>query len=181
MTASATWRDELLREREHKDEYFRNHPHSPIPADQRDDFAGLSYYDPDPEFRVEADLAEHESKQTITVTTSTDGEREYVEWGEFRFSLAGDDVRLQAYRADPSEERIWLPFRDETSGAETYGAGRYLDLDADDRTDDGRWTIDFNRAYSPLCAYSEAYECPLVPMENWLEVRVEAGEKTYEP
>lgn len=67
-----------------------------------------------------------------------------------------------------------------TSGEESYGAGRYIDLDASDRTDDGDWVVDFNRAYSPFCAYDERYECPLVPTENWLDVRIETGERTYE-
>lgn len=92
--------------------------------------------------------------------------------------MDGEAVSLTAYKSDMDEERLWVPFRDETNGAETYGAGRYLDLDADDRTDDSNWILDFNRAYSPFCAYNNAYECPLVPMENGLNVRIEAGEKS---
>ena len=71
---------------------------------------------------------------------------------------------------------FFLPFRDATSGSETYGAGRYLDIDPDE---DGTVTIDFNMAYNPFCVYSEAYSCPLPPTENWLDVPITAGEKDF--
>jgi len=76
--------------------------------------------------------------------------------------------------------RLFIPFRDATSGQETYGAGRYLDLEADQHlTADGKWIVDLNRAYNPWCAYSEDYVCPFVLPENWLEVPIRAGEKSY--
>lgn len=173
---------ELVREqRRHKDEFFADHPQSPIPTAERSDFEGLRYYDPDPDYRVEAELHEHDEPGEIVVETTGDGERRYRNVGEFRFRLADEDVTLQAYRSPGDEDRLWVPFRDETSGDGTYPAGRYLDLeDPDDRTEGGAWVLDFNEAYSPYCAYSEAYECPLVPMENWLDVAVRAGEKTPE-
>ncbi|MFB6087007.1 MAG: DUF1684 domain-containing protein, partial [Haloarculaceae archaeon] len=112
---------------------------------------------------------------------TTEGEREYLEFGEFRFEVDGEAATLQAYRRDPDETSLWVPFRDATSGEETYGAGRYLDLDGDDdRTDSGAWVLDFNYAYNPFCVYSDQYECPLVPAENWLEVPIRAGELAFE-
>ncbi|ELZ26761.1 hypothetical protein C474_19010 [Halogeometricum pallidum JCM 14848] len=175
------WREALLTNREHKDEYFARDPNSPIPADQRESFDGLSYFDPNESYRFAVELDEYETKETITVETTTDGERDYLVWGSFAFEVRGEEVTLDAYRSDPDERRLWVPFRDETSGEETYGAGRYLDLeDPDDREGDA-WVLDFNAAYNPFCAYSERYECPLVPMENWLDVPIRAGEKTYRP
>ena len=174
------WRADLERHREEKDAFLGEHPQSPLPPDAREAFDGLDYFPPDPELRFAVSLHEHDEKETITVETTTEGEQTYLRWGEFRLTIDAEPVTLQAYRADPDEDRFWVPFRDETSGDETYGAGRYLDLEPDDRTAGGNWVLDFNRAYSPFCAYSEAYECPLVPMENWLDVPVEAGEKTYE-
>ena len=181
MSVPDGWLDELEQHRADKDEFFREHPQSPIPHDQREAFEGLTYFEPDPDYRFEVESREHETKETITVATTTEGERDYVEWGEFEFTVDGNGCTLQVYSRGPDDEGFWLPFRDETSGDETYGAGRYLELDAEDRTDDGRWIVDFNRAYSPFCAYNEAYECPLVPMANWLDVEICAGEKTYEP
>jgi len=75
---------------------------------------------------------------------------------------------------------LFVPFRDATSGKETYGAGRYIDLEPEERlNNEGKWVLDLNKAYNPWCAYSDAYICPLVPTENWLKVPVRAGEKDY--
>jgi uncharacterized protein (DUF1684 family) len=170
------YRRRLEEQRRKREEYFADHPHSPVPSDQ---FAGLEYYPVDRSYRFELALQEHDEKETLTVETSTGGRQEYLRWGEFQFEVGGETRTLQAYRADADESRLWVPFRDETNGEETYGAGRYLDLEPDShRTADG-WVLDFNEAYNPTCAYSEVYECPLTPMENWLEIRIEAGEKAY--
>jgi uncharacterized protein (DUF1684 family) len=178
--AADDWRADLAQHREEKDRFLGEHPQSPLPPDARERFDGLDCYAPNPDLRFEVPLHEHDGTERVTVETTTEGEQTYLRWGEFRVTIEGETVALQAYRADPDEDRFWLPFRDETSGDETYGAGRYLDLDESDRTEEGDWLLDFNRAYTPFCAYSAAYECPLVPMENWLDVPVEAGEKTYE-
>jgi hypothetical protein len=183
MSHSTDWAAALERERREKDRLFADHPRSPIPGDQRIDFDGLSYFPPAPDFRVEARLIDHESPQTVTVATTTEGHQEYLGVGEFRVTVANESVHLQAYRRpDDDGEGLWVPFRDATNTETTYGAGRYLDLDATDhRTADGEWVLDFNRAYNPYCAYNDAYECPLVPMENWLAVPIEAGERRYDP
>jgi hypothetical protein len=177
---STDWKAAIRRNREAKDDYFRTDPHSPIPPDEREEFDGLVYYPVTGDFRFELPLHEHGDPETLTVPTSTGGDREYLRWGEFRFEVDGETVTLQAYKGDPDDDRLWVPFRDATSGEDTYGAGRYLDLEAEThRTDDGAWILDFNEAYNPTCAYSDQYECPLPPTENWLDVAVEAGEKTY--
>ena len=107
-------------------------------------------------------------------------EQDFLCWGEFRLKIDGKEQALQAYRSNPQEEMLFIPFRDATSGKETYGAGRYLDLEPGrDRTTGGKWVLDFNQAYNPWCVYSEAYTCPFVPIENWLEVPIQAGEKNY--
>jgi uncharacterized protein len=174
------WHRAIETQREEKDRYFGENPHSPIPDRERGSFDGLEYYPIDDDYRFELPLEEYDDPERAVVGTSTDGEREYLRWGEFRFTVDDEDVAIQAYKSDPADERLWVPFRDATSGEETYGAGRYLDLEYDHhRTDDGNWILDFNEAYNPTCAYSDRYECPLPPMENWLEVPIEAGEKTY--
>ena len=186
MATEADWRDAIEAHRERKDEYFGEDPHSPIPPDERESFDGLAYYPPDDEYRFLLPLHEHDEKEAITVATSTDGEQTYLRWGEFRFSADGEEVTIQAYKSDPDDERLWVPFRDETSGEETYGAGRYLDLEPEAHRvgeeaggDGAEWVLDFNQAYNPTCAYSDRYECPLPPVENWLDVAIEAGERSY--
>lgn len=174
------WKSAIREQRASKDEYFRRNPHSPIPPHEREDFDGLQYYEIDPDLRFVLPLHRYDDPDTVTVGTSTGGEQAYLEWGEFRFEADGEQVTIQAYKGDPDEDRLWVPFRDETSGDETYGAGRYLDLETDThRTPDGDWLLDFNLAYNPTCAYSDQYECPLPPTENWLDVPIEAGEKAY--
>ncbi|HET7324092.1 MAG TPA: DUF1684 domain-containing protein [Halococcus sp.] len=175
----ADWEQKRNEQRAQKDEFFEEHPQSPIPRDERDDFSGLSYYPLDDSYRFEVELTPFDDHETLTVETTQDGTQRYYRWGKFHFELGGEEYALTAYKGDPTETRLWAPFRDETSGEETYGAGRYLDLDAEDRSD-GTWQLDFNAAYNPFCAYNEHYECSLVPRENWLDVRIEAGEKSVQ-
>lgn len=177
----STYIDQIEQHRAKRAEYFASDPHSPIAPEQRGEhFPGLDHYPPDPDYRFELELHEHDEKEPITVETSTDGEREYLRWGEFRFTIDGEEHTLQAFKSSADEEHLWVPFRDETNDEETYGAGRYIDLmEEHHRTPNGRWILDFNMAYNPTCAFNEAYECPLIPMENWLEIPIEAGEKDY--
>jgi uncharacterized protein (DUF1684 family) len=90
-----------------------------------------------------------------------------------------DEHTLVAYqRVDHEGGSLFVPFRDKTTGQQTYPAGRYMELHAEGDLEDGATVpLDFNLAYSPFCAYSDAYECPLPPEENWLEVVIPAGER----
>jgi len=174
------WREELERERAGKNEFFGEHPHSPIPDEERSSFGGLRYFEPDPDLRFELELDSFVAPSTVTVETTRDGTQRYEQVGEFAFTVDGTDCTLIAFQpAGEDDESLWVPFRDGTNGEETYEAGRYLDLGPEERAGD-RWVLDLNRAYNPFCAFSDAYECPLVPTENWLDVRIEAGEK-YPP
>ena len=178
--SSMDWQDRIEHEREQKDRYFGEDQRSPLSPEEQASFDGLDYYPIDPAYRFELELQRAESPEPVLVGTSTDGEQEYLAWGEFEFTVDDETVTLTAYKSDPDEERLWVPFRDATSGDTTYGAGRYLDLEPDrHRTEEGVWILDFNEAYNPTCAYSDRYECPLPPTENWLDVPIEAGEKVY--
>lgn len=178
----SNWKERLEGEREQKDIFLAIHPQSPVPFEEREEFEGLSYYPPDSDYRFELKLHEHPKKKRIKMSYTRGEEREFLRWGEFRFKIGGKEQALQAYKDNPEEERLFIPFRDATSGKGTYGAGRYLDLEPErNRTADGKWILDFNKAYNPWCAYSEKYTCPFVPPENWLEVPIRAGEKAYAP
>lgn len=182
MSDASDWAAAITRHRQRKAQFYADHPQSPLPADHRGQFEGLDYFPPDPAFRFRLPLHEYDPRETIVVETTTDGTQAYLRWAEFRFEIDGTDLSLQAYKAGRDENRLWVPFRDATSGETTYGGGRYLDLEADEhRTAVGHWILDFNQAYNPYCAYADHYECPLVPIQNWLDVPVEAGEKAYEP
>jgi len=130
--------------------------------------------------RFGLEFHEYKKKERLSMIYTRENEKKFIRWGEFRLKIDGKEVTLQAYKSNLEDEGLFVPFRDLTSGMETYGAGRYIDLNADvDRTPDGRWILDFNKAYNPWCAYNEDYTCPLVPKENWLEVPIYAGEKKY--
>lgn len=174
------WKEGIEEERGQKDEFFKWGYQSPISSEAKDDFKRLNYYPPDPDYRFELQLKEHKEKKVLKIEDTQDNEREFLRWGEFEFKISDTDCKLQAYKSSPEEEHLFVPFRDATSGKETYGAGRYLDLEIGrHRTSEGKWILDFNDAYNPWCAYSKIYACPFVPPENWLKATIYAGEKDY--
>ena len=164
--------------RKEKDDFFKFHPQSPIPPNQRKRFEGLDYYPVDTTLVFEAELHEHANKEIISIGDNLGKEQKYFRWGYFQFEINGDKVTLQVYKRDPKESHLWLPFKDQTNGKETYGAGRYMDLDEHNKTN-GKWVIDFNFAYNPFCAYNENYVCPFIPPENWLQIKIQVGEKNF--
>ena len=170
---AAAWQDALERMRREKDEAFRHDPGSPIPPWERASFRGLSYYPPDPRYRLVVPLVE-EPRRTLDIQRSGGDVVRYTRLGHFVLKLPAGEAKLALYESDG---HAFLPFRDATSGKETYGAGRYLEPEPQP---DGRFEVDLNRAYSPFCAYNEAYSCPFPPPENWLKVPVLAGERTHE-
>lgn len=158
-----------------KDEFFAGSHHSPLPPEDRANFEGLLYFDADERLVFTLDPVPADGA-VIRVQTSDGQERQYRRAATVTFEVDGEQVRLTLYSTE--HPGYFIPFRDKTSGRETYGAGRYLDIDPNE---DGTVTIDFNLAYNPYCAYNEAYSCPLPPVENWLQVPIEAGEKNWEP
>jgi uncharacterized protein len=157
--------------RRQKDRGFKTDPQSPI--EDKEAFSGLAYYPVEPALRIPTKLTRHAAPATLTMQTSDGQAREYRNVGQFELVIDGAPVMLQAYQQRGSEA-LFLPFRDKTSGKETYGAGRYLDVHLE-RGEAAE--VDFNLAYHPYCAYSEAYSCPFPPPENWLSVAVRAGER----
>jgi uncharacterized protein (DUF1684 family) len=166
-------------ERKEKDHWFRESHESPLPLEARHAFTGLPYYPVDPGLRFHARLVPYPEQEVLTFSTSKGSEQSYHRHGFFEVAIEGQIVRLNAYKpvhARGGHEYLFIPFRDATSGKETYGAGRYLDLPVGG-TD--TYDLDFNKAYNPYCAYSDDYVCPLPPPENWLAVPVRAGEKAW--
>lgn len=116
---------------------------------------------------------------TVTLPTSTGKMRDMTIAGQLVFEVDGQEQRLTAYASkgqDEEEGWLFIPFRDATSGAETYGSGRYVDVPPPDDADSAIYDVDFNLAYNPSCAYSPAYDCPFPPPGNRLSIPVTAGE-----
>jgi len=167
--------------RAEKDAYFRTAHDSPIPHDERHDFAGLPYFDVDESLRFEGLTLEPYAGTEPTsfqIPTSDGRLRDAERAGTFAFEREGQTHRLTGYTfAGGGSESVFVPFLDLTSGQETYGAGRYLDLFPEE---DGTFALDFNLAYHPSCVYDPRFSCPLTPAENRLPIRIEAGERLAE-
>ncbi len=173
--------EQILRQRAEKDEMFRNDPDSPIPPEQRASFVGLDYYPYNPEMRFLVRLERFPEPEPFVIVTTTGKERPAQKVGVFRFSWRGVPARLTAYQLRDSGEQafrqFFIPFMDETTGRETYVAGRYIDLPVDADVN-GWYGLDFNLAYHPFCAYGRTdYVCPRTPKENRLPFPVRAGER----
>ena len=159
-----------------RERLIREHPQSPIPAERRAGFAGLNHWPYDPEMRFEAPVEPAEPERLIA--HSLDGDPYPLDRiGRVRLPLG----ELEVYWIQVYGGGVFIPFRDTTSGTESYGAGRYL-LDTIKGADLGgsrdRLVLDFNYAYNPSCAYDPRWSCPLAPAANWLRVPVRAGERT---
>jgi uncharacterized protein (DUF1684 family) len=171
--------DTVLRERVEKDAVFRS-DNSPIHRQERANFKGLSYYPIDPGLKFSVQLHRFPVPAQVRMATNTGEIRRGLRYGFFDFQAGGRDCRLQVYRLEDAPgdtaANLFIPFRDSTSGQETYAAGRYIDLK---ENTSGTYDLDFNRAYNPSCAYNSDFSCPVPPAENTLKVPIRAGEKSY--
>jgi uncharacterized protein len=149
---------------------------SPVPKAKRPNLLPLRYYEIDPGYNVPAALRLSEDRPVFEMPTSTGTLRRMERVGVLEFILNGQPMTLAAFVEEGTRriETLFVPFADQTTGTETYSAGRYLDLHP---TATGIYAIDFNRAYNPYCAYNETYECPFPPPSNRLKLAVRAGEK----
>jgi uncharacterized protein len=176
-----------------RDALFRDHPQSPLPADVRAAYAGVPYWDYDPAYRFVVPVEPVEERaspfggaglagQALELPASGDQPFSFKRAG--RVTLPGPlgGATLSLFWIEGYAGGFFLPFRDATSGSETYGAGRYLldtikgaDLGGDPAR--GEIVLDFNMAYHPSCAYDPKWNCPLAPPENRLPVPVRVGER----
>jgi uncharacterized protein (DUF1684 family) len=179
--------DAPSRFRRGRDELFRRHPQSPIEPEERDSFKGLHYFPHDPTYRVDARFEPGDGSELVIDTGGDDGAVRYRRAGVLVFQLGGQPCRLTVLSLVQYAGGLFVPFRDTTSGHETYGGGRYL-FDTAKDTDglvleitagSSDVIIDFNYAYNASCAYSPRWACPLAPPENYLKVPVRAGEQVY--
>lgn len=165
---------ELSEFREAKDRFFKTSRQSPLTAEQKQDFDGLVYYPENPDLNLKVEVAELPVQDGIQMETTTGGVQTYQRYGQFKFKVDGQEATLTIY-AD--ENGYFLPFVDALAGKETYPAGRYLEPES---LGGNRFTIDFNMAYNPYCAYNAMWTCPVTPFENRVKVPIRAGEKIPE-
>ena len=169
--------EQLTDARTFKNQDFLESPDSPVPSDRRDALLPLPYYMIDPSYSVPAVLSLSDDRPVFEMPTSSGALRRMQLVGVLEFTLLGEPRSLGAFIPDGTQQIIslFVPFADLTTGGDTYDAGRYLDIDP---TTTGYYTIDFNRAYNPFCAYNDTYECPFPPPTNRLDAAVRAGERS---
>ncbi len=157
---------------------------TPLSVDQLKDFNGLNYFSVDNKYYTKAILVKEPIQEKHLLQTSTDREPEYIKYGKVHFLIDTFNLTLTAYQTPPDKQikkednSLFIPFKDETSGIECYGGGRYIEFDIPEEGD--TVYLDFNKAYNPYCAYNHKFSCVIPPPENWLPVRIEAGEKKFE-
>lgn len=169
--------------RTRKDDSFASDPGSPLGWVGQQGFEGLAYFPPDLVYRVAATVTPFAQLETVQLGSTQGDVRPQLRYAELRFSLAGQELRLTGFvDVDATtHDELFIPFRDATTGKETYGAGRYLEVPVErDGAGGLTGTLDFNLAYNPWCAYSPDYSCTLPPADNILTVAIRAGERTYQ-
>jgi uncharacterized protein len=173
---------EIKNERKAKDNEFRDTAQSPLSYEQIAGFSGLKYFRPNPEYKVKAVFRKAEIPITFKMKTTTDRAPEYRTFGTISFNLHDTTITLQVYqnveliKKPGYADYLFAPFTDETSAEECYGGGRYLDLHI---PLSNTIEVDFNKAYNPYCAYNHKYSCPIPPAENYIPLKIKAGEKKY--
>lgn len=171
---------ETLAARKDKDRFFKTSKDSPLLNEQQWKFKELSYFPVDIAFKVTAHYERLPKPVEFRIQTSTGHERVYVTVGRFDFTLAKKKMTLFAYHEKGQEatgrNSLFVPFTDLTTGKESYGAGRYLDVEA---PPGDSIVLDFNLAYNPYCAYNYNFSCPIPPPENRLDIEIKAGEKLF--
>lgn len=158
---------------------YKNPKETPLRGDNFTNFKEHPFFPVNLKYRVSAKITKTENARPFEIETSSGKTKPYKEYGKAKFTLDGQELSLTLYQSlglsqQPGyEDYLFLPFRDATNDIETYGGGKYMDL----RIPKGDVIIlDFNKSYHPLCAYNAYdYSCPIVPRENFLPVRIEAG------
>ncbi len=142
----------------------------------RKSFTGLRWYDVQEDYRIVARFTSYPAPRPIKVPNILGQTEPMPSPGFATFSWAGQEIRLEGVLEEPGAEELFFIVRDQTSGKETYPAGRFLYAGLPKQ---GKIVLDFNKAYNPPCAFTAFATCPLPPSQNWMPVRIEAGERDY--
>ena len=171
---------EIEKFRREKDGYMKNDPSSPFNQDKKAHFLLLKYYDVNPDFVFKSKLYKYGSPDTVKIFDTKGEERKIVRFGYVKFNYDNRWFRLNVYCGRTKDSVLYYTiwFTDKTTGNKTYGVGRYLDFDLNTDTD-YVYTVDFNLAYNPYCAYSANYSCAIPAKEDHIDLAVEAGEKNF--
>lgn len=161
---------------------FKDATTSPLTDKDRKDFKGLEFFKFDSIYIVKAALKRTPESEWFNMKTTTERLSKERVFGQLTFEINDESFNLNVYQGEENmqteglEDYLFLPFLDDTNGEESYGGGRYIDLRI---PESDSITIDFNKAYNPLCVYNEKFSCPIVPRVNYLPIEIKAGVKMY--
>ncbi|WP_396150202.1 DUF1684 domain-containing protein [Flavobacterium sp.] len=175
-------RDSVIQFQKSMNEHYADSAKSPLKIKDLAVFQALEFFSIAEKYFVKATFKRTKKEKPFEMKTTTSRKPLYVKYGELHFEIDGIPCQLNVYQNVEFSKKpgyknsLFLPFTDYTSGVESYGGGRYIDLEIQKGN---TWTIDFNQAYNPYCAYNEKYSCPIVPEENDLKVEIKAGVKAF--
>ena len=184
ISLSATVQDYQTKIAAHREAYkqdFVKEGHSPL---KENDLKDLHFFDPDSLYRVMAKVEVLKHEKVFKMPTVDGSSQEYYRYAKINFTINGQVIQMTLFKStalavNPKyKDYLFLPFTDETNNKDTYGGGRYIDLNLSE-IKNGMLEVDFNKAYNPYCAYSDGYRCPVPPEENDLSIAIKAGEKKY--
>lgn len=166
--------------REQKNNYMKQDPASPFNYDAKANFKPLKYFDINPDFVFKSKLQEYETKDTIEVLGTKGEKRIAIKFGYIKFNYKDKEYKLNVYKNLDKNNNVYYSiwFTDKTTGNETYGVGRYLDFELNEDKN-FIYTIDFNLAYNPYCAYSSLYSCAIPTKDDYIDLEIKAGEKSF--
>lgn len=168
----------VLEWRKERDEFFKTHERSPLPPREKKNFRGLKYFPFDSKYVYDAVIERYifhinNPRYYATFLTNKGTNKRYIRYGKVYFRLDDKDYSIEVYKSILSDS-LFIPFKDETNGKETYEGGRYIDAEI---LPGYKMVLDFNMAYHPSCAYNEKFICVLPPKENILAIPIRAGER----
>ncbi len=157
-----------------------SNPNSPFNNPEKVVFHPLNYFDVDPDFVFKSKLFYYDHPDTVTIYGTKGEPRKAVRFGYLNIKYDGEDYKLNVYKNFSFDGKIYYSiwFTDETTNKESYGVGRYLEFELN-KDPNYVYTIDFNLAFNPYCAYSPAYSCAIPSKEDHLPFEVRAGEKKF--
>lgn len=156
---------------------------SPLDSIDRIHFKRHEFFRISKSYLLEAEFVRTPNAQSFEIPTSSGRSKTFVKYGELHFVLNGKADTLSAYQnlklldSPIYSEYLFIPFRDHTSGFESYGGGRYIDWQKPEK--EGKVYLDLNQCYNPYCAYSTGWNCPIPPDENYINQKVLAGVKSW--
>ena len=164
---------------------FKDASKSPLKNKDLKSFKGLDFFTVDSSYIIIASIEKTPDTPFLGMATNTEEKSYYRKFGILTFTLKEKEMQLTLYESLEESENpvfedyLFLPFTDETSGSDSYGGGRYMDVFKSKINTNGTLELNFNNTYNPYCAYNDDYSCPLTPRDNHLSMEILAGVKDF--